>query len=152
MLLVYILSCFGFKVGSWVVLVCAFGLILSQTSFSFFYYSLFSEWIGIDEISLLIVVLGILVIITGVVSRFKDIKLKKNIGRIDATRVVEMVTIITLGRLVFFSVCRWIDFFFWIFSYSYSYANFKMGLSTWAIAGRSIYNNIYCFRVSTSFN
>nr|UJH93319.1 NADH dehydrogenase subunit 4 [Chamelea gallina] len=111
-LLVYILSCFGFKVGSWVVLVCAFGLILSQTSFSFFYYSLFSEWIGMDEMSLLMVVLGILVMMTGVVSSFKDIKLKKNMGSMDATSVVEMVTIITLGSLVFFSVCSWMDFFF----------------------------------------
>nr|UJH93085.1 NADH dehydrogenase subunit 4 [Chamelea gallina] len=111
-LLVYILSCFGFKVGSWVVLVCAFSLILSQTSFSFFYYSLFSEWIGMDEMSLLMVVLGILVMMTGVVSSFKDIKLKKNMGSMDATSVVEMVTIITLGSLVFFSVCSWMDFFF----------------------------------------
>nr|UJH93345.1 NADH dehydrogenase subunit 4 [Chamelea striatula] len=112
MLSVYLLLCFGFKAGSWVVLVCAFSLLLSMTGFSYFYYCLFSEWVGMDEMSLLMVVLGITVMMLSVVSSFKDIKLKKSVGSMNFTSVVEMLTIITLGSLAFFSVCSWMDFFF----------------------------------------
>nr|UJH93111.1 NADH dehydrogenase subunit 4 [Venus verrucosa] len=111
-MLIYVLCGFGFKLGGWVVLVCALGLIMVESSFLFFYYELVSEWIGMDEMSFLMVVLSMMVMMMSVVSSFKDIKLKKEVGGVNAVSVVEMITIITLGSMVFFSMCSWMDFFF----------------------------------------
>nr|UJH93163.1 NADH dehydrogenase subunit 4 [Venus verrucosa] len=111
-MLIYVLCGFGFKLGGWVVLVCALGLIMAESSFLFFYYELVSEWIGMDEMSFLMVVLSMMVMMMSVVSSFKDIKLKKEVGGVNAVSVVEMITIITLGSMVFFSMCSWMDFFF----------------------------------------
>nr|UJH93293.1 NADH dehydrogenase subunit 4 [Venus verrucosa]UJH93306.1 NADH dehydrogenase subunit 4 [Venus verrucosa] len=111
-MLIYVLCGFGFKLGGWVVLVCAFGLIMAESSFLFFYYELVSEWIGMDEMSFLMVVLSMMVMMMSVVSSFKDIKLKKEMGGVNAVSVVEMITIITLGSMVFFYMCSWMDFFF----------------------------------------
>nr|UJH93215.1 NADH dehydrogenase subunit 4 [Venus verrucosa]UJH93228.1 NADH dehydrogenase subunit 4 [Venus verrucosa]UJH93254.1 NADH dehydrogenase subunit 4 [Venus verrucosa]UJH93280.1 NADH dehydrogenase subunit 4 [Venus verrucosa] len=111
-MLIYVLCGFGFKLGGWVVLVCAFGLIMAESSFLFFYYELVSEWIGMDEMSFLMVVLSMMVMMMSVVSSFKDIKLKKEVGGVNAVSVVEMITIITLGSMVFFYMCSWMDFFF----------------------------------------
>nr|UJH93072.1 NADH dehydrogenase subunit 4 [Venus verrucosa]UJH93332.1 NADH dehydrogenase subunit 4 [Venus verrucosa] len=111
-MLIYVLCGFGFKLGGWVVLVCAIGLIMAESSFLFFYYELVSEWIGMDEMSFLMVVLSMMVMMMSVVSSFKDIKLKKEVGGVNAVSVVEMITIITLGSMVFFYMCSWMDFFF----------------------------------------
>lgn len=65
-----------------------------------------------DEISLIIIVLSILVIIVRLVRSFKDIKIKKDVGVINRLRIMEITILISLGRIIFFSVCEIMDFYF----------------------------------------
>lgn len=67
---------------------------------------------GLDEMRLLMIFLSILVIAVRLVRSFKDIKMRKNVGNINRVRAIEIVILISLGRIIFFSVCSIIDFYF----------------------------------------
>lgn len=95
----------------WVVLVCGLGLLVNLFSYRSFQYYLIREWVGGDEMSLLLIILCVLVTIIRLVRSCKDVKgnCKRRAG---GFRIVEMVGMVCVGRLLFFQSCRWIDFYF----------------------------------------
>ena len=70
------------------------------------------EWFGLDELSLLIVSLSVLIVIVRLVRSVKDIKVGKELELTEGITAAELVVVIGLGSIVFFSVSRWIDFYF----------------------------------------
>nr|YP_009498478.1 NADH dehydrogenase subunit 4 [Dosinia japonica]AWK60550.1 NADH dehydrogenase subunit 4 [Dosinia japonica] len=108
----YLLSSFGVECGGWVVLVGGVSLLVSQFNFLFYQYMLISEWVGLDEMSLIMIMLSIVVMMVSLVSSFKDIKMKKGVGFMNSISAVEMVVLISLGSMLFFSVCSMMDFYF----------------------------------------
>nr|YP_010254935.1 NADH dehydrogenase subunit 4 [Venerupis aspera]YP_010455419.1 NADH dehydrogenase subunit 4 [Ruditapes variegatus]QUA05874.1 NADH dehydrogenase subunit 4 [Venerupis aspera]UUA63024.1 NADH dehydrogenase subunit 4 [Ruditapes variegatus] len=102
---------FSFKNVSWFVLVCGLGVIVSVLSVSSDFYALSSCWFGVDEVGVLMIVLSLLVTMISLVSSYKDVK--SDCGpAAGGFSIIEMVGFICLGSLLFFSVCGWMDFFF----------------------------------------
>jgi len=97
---------FGFRFGAWVVLVCGVRLILSEIGSVLNFYVLMREWVGIDSMSFIMVVLRVLVFIIRLVSRYKDVKINKGEKEVNGISAVEAINIIVFGSIMFFRVIR----------------------------------------------
>lgn len=101
----------GINEVGWLIIVCAVALLVVIIDCPFNFYILKREWLGVDEIRVLIVLLCLLVRIIRLVRRTKEVK-NGFVVLISGWSVVEIVIFICLGSVLFFSVCRWMDFFF----------------------------------------
>ncbi|YP_009827051.1 NADH dehydrogenase subunit 4 (mitochondrion) [Mercenaria mercenaria] len=110
--LVYLLLGFGFRFGAWVVLVCGVSLMLSEIGSVLNFYVLMSEWVGMDSMSFIMVVLSVLVFMISLVSSYKDVKINKGEKEVNGISAVEAINIIVFGSIMFFSVISWMDFYF----------------------------------------
>nr|YP_005267070.1 NADH dehydrogenase subunit 4 [Paratapes undulatus]AEH99646.1 NADH dehydrogenase subunit 4 [Paratapes undulatus] len=107
----HILWGFGFENVGWLILVCGFSLLVSLWSLPGMSYILMSEWIGTDEMGLLMAILCILVVMVSAVSSCKDVKGEVG-SEVGGFSIVEMVGTVGLSSLFFFQVCSWMDFYF----------------------------------------
>lgn len=92
--------------GSVAILTCAFRFLAVEMLSLSTDYILVSEWFGLDEMSLLIVVICPLVSIVSLNRRFKDLKITKKLEETESRGVSGIVILIALGRMVFFCVSR----------------------------------------------
>lgn len=75
-------------------------------------YYLLSEWFGVDNLSLYIILLVVFVMSSRLLTRVRDVKLNKNYVEIGPLRMEVILLFIGFRRVSFFSVSRWLDFFF----------------------------------------
>nr|AAP74582.1 NADH dehydrogenase subunit 4 [Ruditapes philippinarum] len=101
----------GMNEVGWLIMVCAVALLVVMMDCPFNFYILKSEWLGVDEMSVLMVLLCLLVSMMSLVSSTKEVK-NGFVVLMSGWSVVEMVMFICLGSVLFFSVCSWMDFFF----------------------------------------
>jgi hypothetical protein len=95
----------GINEVGWLIIVCAVALLVVIIDCPFNFYILKREWLGVDEIRVLIVLLCLLVRIIRLVRRTKEVK-NGFVVLISGWSVVEIVIFICLGSVLFFSVCR----------------------------------------------
>nr|YP_003934257.1 NADH dehydrogenase subunit 4 [Paphia euglypta]ADB03055.1 NADH dehydrogenase subunit 4 [Paphia euglypta] len=106
-----VLWAFVFENVGWTVLVLSVSVLASIVVMPGYNYTLVSEWIGMDEMSLLMIVLCILVTMISLVSSCKDIKSGSSL-KMGGFSIEEMVFLICLGSFFFFQSCSWMDFYF----------------------------------------
>lgn len=111
-LVIYLFSCFHFNWGGWCVLSCFLSLIFILIGSNYYYYYLCREWFGLDKLSFIIVVLCFLILGVRLVRRCKDLKFNKLIYDRKTISISELLIIICLGGIFFFTMCSLIDFFF----------------------------------------
>nr|YP_008854385.1 NADH dehydrogenase subunit 4 [Meretrix lyrata]AGR50832.1 NADH dehydrogenase subunit 4 [Meretrix lyrata] len=111
-LVMYFVSCFGFSWGSWCVFSSLFILVFMLVNSGYSCYYLLSEWFGLDQLSYIMVILCILVLSTSLVSSCKDLKLNVSLYERNGVSMVELVVLISLGSMIFFSLSSWMDFYF----------------------------------------
>nr|YP_010555873.1 NADH dehydrogenase subunit 4 [Marcia japonica]UYR95105.1 NADH dehydrogenase subunit 4 [Marcia japonica] len=109
--LVFTVWGFGLNNIGLVVLVCSLNLILLVLFLPSFQFCLMSEWVGMDEMSFLMVVLSILVTMVSIVSSCKDMK-EKEMNYIGGFNIMEMVGLVCISSTLFFLSCSWMDFYF----------------------------------------
>nr|YP_010410221.1 NADH dehydrogenase subunit 4 [Tapes dorsatus]URH16432.1 NADH dehydrogenase subunit 4 [Tapes dorsatus] len=107
----FIIWGFGFENVGWVILVCSIGVLVGFLGLPSYQYCLSSEWVGVDEMSLLMVILCVLVTMISVVSSCKDVKVSE-LSLVGGFNIVEMVGLVCGGSLLFFQSCSWMDFYF----------------------------------------
>lgn len=98
--------------GGWCILSCFSSVIIVLIIGNYYNYYLLSEWFGLDQFSIILILLCFLVLRTRLVCSFKDVKTRENFFDKKRSRVVELVVLISLGRVLFFSLASWIDFYF----------------------------------------
>nr|YP_010555860.1 NADH dehydrogenase subunit 4 [Marcia hiantina]UYR95092.1 NADH dehydrogenase subunit 4 [Marcia hiantina] len=94
-----------------VVLVCGVGVLVSLFIIPGFYYFSMSEWVGMDEMSMLMVILSVLVTMISIVSSCKDMK-ESEMNKVGGFSIMEMVGLVCVGSILFFQSCSWMDFYF----------------------------------------
>nr|YP_010555887.1 NADH dehydrogenase subunit 4 [Marcia recens]UYR95119.1 NADH dehydrogenase subunit 4 [Marcia recens] len=108
---IHLLWGMGIENVGWVILSCSFGVLMSVISFSGCSYTMKSEWEGLDEMSILMILLCFMVMMISLGSSCKDIK-ESEMSKMGGFSMVEMVSLVCLGSLFFFQSCSWMDFYF----------------------------------------
>nr|YP_010121804.1 NADH dehydrogenase subunit 4 [Callista chinensis]QRE83911.1 NADH dehydrogenase subunit 4 [Callista chinensis] len=111
-LTLYLISCFGFGWGNWCVVACGFSVVMLLLESDYLNYYLVSEWFGMDQLSVLMVVLCFIVLSISLIGSCKDLKLNKDYSDRSGESMVELVILISLGSMVFFCLSTWMDFYF----------------------------------------
>lgn len=93
---------YGKDVG-WLAIVCRVAVLILLFQYPSNYYFLKREWLGYDELSILIIVLALLVTIISLVRRVKDVK-RSMPDPLRGWGYVERVILVCLGSVLFFSV------------------------------------------------
>lgn len=98
--------------GGWCIISCFLGGTIILMIGNYFNYFLLSEWFGLDQIAFILVFLCFLVLGTRLVRSYKDLK-KGGAGADERGRsIAEVVVLILLGRILFFSFSSFMDFYF----------------------------------------
>nr|AAP74631.1 NADH dehydrogenase subunit 4 [Ruditapes philippinarum] len=92
-------------------MVCSVAVLILLFQYPSNFYFLKSEWLGYDELSILMIVLALLVTMMSLVSSVKDVKSSMP-DPLSGWGYVESVILVCLGSVLFFSVSGWMDFFF----------------------------------------
>nr|AKE36667.1 NADH dehydrogenase subunit 4 [Meretrix lamarckii] len=108
----YLVCCFEFSWGAWCVVSSLFSLVFVLMGSGYYSYYLLSEWFGLDQLSYILVVMCFLVFATSLVSSCKELKFNVFLTERNGVGMVEMVILISLGSIIFFSLSSWMDFYF----------------------------------------
>nr|YP_002929380.1 NADH dehydrogenase subunit 4 [Meretrix petechialis]YP_003162830.1 NADH dehydrogenase subunit 4 [Meretrix meretrix]ABV53327.1 NADH dehydrogenase subunit 4 [Meretrix petechialis]ACU68436.1 NADH dehydrogenase subunit 4 [Meretrix meretrix] len=111
-IVMYFITLFEFSWGSWCVITAMCSLIMLLMDSGYNYYYLSSEWFGMDQLSQLLVVLCFLVLATSLGASCKELKFNNGLFDRNSVEMVQLIVLITLGSVVFFSVSSWMDFYF----------------------------------------
>nr|AKE36680.1 NADH dehydrogenase subunit 4 [Meretrix lamarckii] len=111
-MMMYLICCFEFSWGAWCVISSLFSLVFGMIDSGYYFYYLLSEWFGLDQFSYLLVVMCILVFASSLVASCKELKFDVYLVGQNVVSMVEMIILISLGSIIFFSLSSWMDFYF----------------------------------------
>nr|YP_010555849.1 NADH dehydrogenase subunit 4 [Cryptonema producta]UYR95081.1 NADH dehydrogenase subunit 4 [Cryptonema producta] len=106
-----VLMSLGLADVSWVILVMSVAMLVTLLSYSGYSYTLQSEWLGVDDMGILMVLLSLVVTVMSMVSSNKELR-SDNVSLYKGFSAAEMIMYVCLGSVLFFSACNWMDFFF----------------------------------------